>query len=109
MAGAEKTLSLGADDSQIPLVKAMEQKYAKANGLQAVFLERYYDNGKLVRAESGRAYFRKPGKMRWEYEKPEKNLFLVDGKYAWFYTPVDRTATKMPARKVTISVRRWPC
>ncbi len=85
--------------AQNPLVKAMEQKYAKANGLQAVFLERYYDNGRLVRAESGRAYFRKPGKMRWEYEKPEKNLFLVDGKYAWFYTPVDRTATKMPARQ----------
>jgi outer membrane lipoprotein carrier protein len=91
--------SLSADDSQIPLVKAMEQKYGKANGLQAVFLERYFDNGTLVRAESGRAYFRKPGKMRWEYEKPEKNLFLVDGKYAWFYTPVDRTATKMPARQ----------
>lgn len=88
-----------ADDSQIPVVKLMEAKYAKANSLQAHFLERYFENGALVRAESGVAYFRKPGKMRWEYVQPEKNLFLVDGKNAWFYTPVDHTATKIPARQ----------
>ena len=63
------------------------------------FLERYFENGSLVRAESGVAYFRKPGKMRWEYQSPEKNLFLVDGKNAWFYTPVDHTATRIPARQ----------
>jgi outer membrane lipoprotein carrier protein len=90
---------MAANDSQIPIVRTMEQKYAQARGLQAHFLERYFDNGMLVRAESGTAYFHKPGKMRWEYEKPEKNLFLVDGKNAWFYTPVDRTVTKMPARQ----------
>jgi outer membrane lipoprotein carrier protein len=82
-----------------PIVRLMEAKYRAANTLQATFLERYCENGSLVRAESGTAYFRKPGKMRWEYEQPEKNLFLVDGKFAWFYTPVDHTATKVPARE----------
>jgi outer membrane lipoprotein carrier protein len=52
-----------------------------------------------VRVEAGKAYFLRPGKMRWEYEKPEKNLFLVDGKYVWFYAPDDHTATRMPAKK----------
>lgn len=88
-----------ADNFQLPIVRQMESKYAKATSLQSHFLERYFDNGTLVRTESGTAYFRKPGKMRWEYEKPEKNLFLVDGKNAWFYTPVDHTATKIPARQ----------
>jgi outer membrane lipoprotein carrier protein len=37
--------------------------------------------------------------MRWEYEQPEKSLFLVDGKYVWFYAPADHTATRMPAKK----------
>src|SRR5256885_10000771 len=46
-------------------------------------IERYTENGREVRSESGTAYFRRPGKMRWEYEAPEKNLFLVDGKTAW--------------------------
>jgi outer membrane lipoprotein carrier protein len=76
-----------------------EARYRSARTLRAGFLERYSENGKLVRAEAGTAYFRKPGKMRWEYEKPEKNLFLVDGKMAWLYTPADHTATKVPARQ----------
>jgi outer membrane lipoprotein carrier protein len=37
--------------------------------------------------------------MRWEYERPEKSLFLVDGKYVWFYAPADHTATRMPTKK----------
>ena len=78
---------------------ALEARYGKAATLQATFLERYSENGKQVRVEAGKAYFLRPGKMRWEYEKPEKNLFLVDGKYVWFYAPDDHTATRMPAKK----------
>jgi outer membrane lipoprotein carrier protein len=51
--------------------------------------------------ESGTAYFRRPGKMRWEYESPEKDLFLVDGKTAWFYVPADHTVTRVPAKQST--------
>jgi outer membrane lipoprotein carrier protein len=88
-----------AQESQLPALRRMESTYRKAANLRANFLERYFENGSIVRVESGTAYFRKPGKMRWEYEKPEKNLFLVDGKNAWFYTPVDHTATRIPARQ----------
>jgi outer membrane lipoprotein carrier protein len=76
-----------------------EARYHSARTLRVQFLEHYSENGKLVRAEAGTAYFRKPGKMRWEYEKPEKNLFLIDGKTAWLYTPADHTATRVPARE----------
>ena len=78
---------------------ALEARYRKATALEANFLERYSENGKQVRVETGKAYFLRPGKMRWEYERPEKNLFLVDGKYVWFYAPDDHTATRMPAKK----------
>jgi hypothetical protein len=37
--------------------------------------------------------------MRWDYQAPEKNTFLVDGKYVWFYSPADHTATRMSARE----------
>jgi outer membrane lipoprotein carrier protein len=80
-------------------VARFEARYRTAKAMRANFLELYSENGQIVRSESGVAYFRKPGRMRWEYEKPEKNLFLVDGKDAWFYTPVDHTATKIPARQ----------
>jgi outer membrane lipoprotein carrier protein len=88
-----------------PDVKAFlerfESRYRAARTLQATFLERYTENGRVVRVESGIAYFRRPGKMRWEYQAPEKNLFLVDGKNAWFYVPADHTATRVPAKSST--------
>jgi len=75
--------------------------YRGARTLRVTFLERYSENGHIVRAEAGIAYFRRPGKMRWEYESPEKNLFLVDGKLAWFYVPADHTVTRVPAKQST--------
>jgi outer membrane lipoprotein-sorting protein len=80
-------------------VKTFEARYRAAHTLQATFLERYTENGAVVRTEAGTAFFRRPGKMRWEYEAPEKDLFLVDGKTAWFYVPADRTATRVPAKQ----------
>ena len=77
----------------------LESRYSQARTLQVKFLERYTENGRFVRSEAGVAYFLRPGKMRWDYETPEKNTFLVDGKYVWFYSPADRTVTRMPARQ----------
>ena len=79
-------------------VALFESRYRSAHTLQATFLESYTENGRVVRAEAGTAYFRRPGKMRWEYEAPERNLFLVDGKTAWFYVPADHTSTRVPAK-----------
>jgi outer membrane lipoprotein carrier protein len=80
------------------IISLLETRYRTARTLQASFLESYSENGRLVRVESGTAYFRRPGKMRWEYQSPEKNLFLVDGKNAWFYVPSDHTVTRVPAK-----------
>jgi outer membrane lipoprotein carrier protein len=85
--------------AEASVLHQFEGKFRSANRLQAAFLERYSENGRVVRTEAGRAYFGKPGKMRWEYERPEKNLFLVDGKYVWFYTPADHTVTRVAARQ----------
>ena len=82
-------------------IKRFEAVYRGARTLQVTFLERYSENGHIVRTEAGIAYFRRPGKMRWEYESPEKNLFLVDGKSAWFYVPADHTVTRVPAKQST--------
>jgi outer membrane lipoprotein carrier protein len=82
-------------------VRRFEARYRSASRLEVTFLERYSESGRVVRAEAGKAYFARPGKMRWEYEAPEKNVFLVDGKTAWFYVPADHTVTRVPAKKST--------
>ncbi len=38
---------------------------------------------------SGKVFVRYPGKMRWEYEKPEKQIIITDGIKLWIYRPDD--------------------
>ena len=89
----------GANAATSAVVKNLEAHYRSARTLEAVFLERYSEGSQTVRVESGNAYFSRPGRMRWDYESPQKKLFLVDGKYAWLYLPADRTATREPVRE----------
>jgi outer membrane lipoprotein carrier protein len=90
--------SLSAEDPK-PYVVKLEQAYRHARTLRARFVQLYSESGSVKRTEAGTAYFQRPGKMRWEYESPEKNLFVVDGKYAWFFVPADRTVSKVSAKQ----------
>ncbi len=38
---------------------------------------------------SGKAWFKHPGMMRWEYESPEKYAIISDGTNLWIYRPED--------------------
>ena len=38
---------------------------------------------------TGRMYVRYPGMMRWEYDKPEKQVIITDAKKLWIYRPAD--------------------
>jgi outer membrane lipoprotein carrier protein len=42
----------------------------------------------------------KPGKMRWDYSSPAGKLFLLDGKYAWFYTKGDPQVQRMLSKQL---------
>jgi len=86
-------------DSAKALAQLLEEHYRHAQTLRAVFLERYSTGPREAVVESGTVYFRRPGRMRWEYEAPEKKLFLADGKIVWFYVPADHTATKAPIKE----------
>jgi outer membrane lipoprotein carrier protein len=90
--------NLSAQNSST-VVERFERAYRPAKTLQANFLQRYFENGRQVRSEAGVAYFGRPGKMRWEYQSPERNLYVVDGKWSWFYVPADHTVTRIRAKE----------
>ena len=99
LASGSESAPKQASDSAKSLARLLEDHYRRPRTLQAVFLERYSEGPKQARIESGIVYFRRPGQMRWEYDSPEKKLFLVDGKTTWFYVPYDRTVTKAPVKE----------
>ena len=43
-----------------------------------------------VQEASGVFLAKRPGKMRWEYQKPDARLFVTDGKTLWAYSPIEK-------------------
>lgn len=83
------------------VARAFDAHYHKVRTLAGYFLEKYTSGGSGLVVESGTVYFEKPGRMRWDYDSPEKKMFLDDGKNIWFYVPADHTASRTPAKDST--------
>jgi outer membrane lipoprotein carrier protein len=74
---------------------ALQRRYEAVTDFSADFTQDY-EGGVLRRKarESGKVYIKKPGKMRWDYESPEKKLFVSDGQTMFMYFPRDRQVMK---------------
>ena len=81
------------------IAAAVDAHYNHLQSLQAEFTEIYRGSG-MARTESGTLWLKKPGKMRWDYRSPEDNLFVSNGKDAWFYVPEDHQARRSAAKKL---------
>ncbi len=42
----------------------------------------------------GKVYFRRPGKMLWQYDEPKGQVLLADGEYLYFYQPEEKQVIK---------------
>ncbi|MEY4167872.1 MAG: LolA family protein [Blastocatellia bacterium] len=81
------------------LVDNLQDKYNRLTSLSAAFVQIHTEPGDRARRESGRLLLRKPGRMRWDYDGPEKKLYLSDGKSVYEYVATDGYATRMSLRE----------
>ena len=81
------------------LAQRVDRHYNELHSLKTHFTESYEGMG-MSRTESGTLLLLKPGRMRWDYSSPEGKLFLLDGKYAWFYTQGDPQVQRLAASKL---------
>ena len=81
------------------LLHAVDQHYNHLTSLRTRYVEHYTGMG-LNRSESGTLLLKKPGRMRWDYDSPAGKVFLLDGHYAWFFTPGDPQAQRIPAKQM---------
>ncbi len=86
-------------DPASSLAQRVDRHYNQLHSLKAAFTESYQGLG-IARTESGTLLLLKPGRMKWQYTSPSGKLFLLDGKFAWFYTPGDAQAQRIPARQL---------
>ena len=96
-AAAALWLASGAPTAQAALTPAevlareLDARHKSLGDLTAHFVQTYR-SGLMQReiVESGIVSIKRPGRMRWEYTKPEKKLFIADGKAFYFYVPADK-------------------
>jgi outer membrane lipoprotein carrier protein len=81
------------------LAQRVDRHYNQLRSLKAGFTESYEGLG-MRRTESGTLLLLKPGRMRWDYSSPAGKLFLLDGKYAWFYTKGDPQVQRIQAKQL---------
>jgi outer membrane lipoprotein carrier protein len=81
------------------LAQRVDRRYDQLQSLKAGFSESYAGLG-MTRTESGTLFLRKPGRMMWQYSTPQGKIFLLDGKYAWFYTTGDAQVQRIPANEL---------
>lgn len=85
--------------SETAILKQVDGHYNHLVSLRTHFVERYSGLG-MDRTESGTLLLKKPGRMRWNYTEPAGKVFVLDGKYAWSYTPGDAEVQRLPAKQV---------
>ncbi len=90
---------LAAQESASTLIKRVDDHYNHLTSLRARYVEHYTGMG-MNRSESGTLLLAKPGRMRWAYDTPVGKVFMLDGKFAWFYTPGDAQVQRIAAKKL---------
>src|ERR1044072_6906766 len=69
------------------VIDGLQRKYSRMRGLEADFVQVY-------QGANGHLLLKRPGKARWQYNSPERKLFVSDGKNIYFYVEGERQASQ---------------
>jgi outer membrane lipoprotein carrier protein len=71
------------------IIKKVESRYA-VSGFSAFFFQASTIKAmEITDSASGKAFFKRPDKMRWEYETPDRQTIITNGHTLWIYRPED--------------------
>jgi outer membrane lipoprotein carrier protein len=79
---SELQVSAQAAESELTLEQILDrlEKHYTGNNFKAEFIQESTVQAMAITDfASGKIFVRYPGKMRWEYEKPEKQIIITDG------------------------------
>lgn len=94
--GAQALSAVELAHKQAAIVDA---HYNGLSSLRASFVESYDGLG-MRRTERGTLLLAKPGRMKWVYSEPKGKLFVLDGKWAWFWSEGAGEVQRMSASQL---------
>ena len=92
--------TLLAQDDPADLAARIQARYDTIRDFKADFVQSYAGGALRKRTtEQGTMQVKKPGRMRWEYTRPERKLFIADGRRTYAYVPADKQVmvSEMPS------------
>ena len=72
------------------ILHGIEQRYAGKGFSATFFQESMLKAMQISDTAEGQLTVKRPGKMRWEYEIPEKQIIITNGSNMWVYQPRDK-------------------
>jgi len=77
----------------------LQQRYDCSNSMQANFDETLSSPGGMARTRKGTVYFRKVGRMRWDFAAPSEGTVVSDGKTVYDYENDLNQVVELPVDK----------
>lgn len=83
--------------------EALKRFVASVHSLSADFEQVELDGkGRVIKTQSGHMWISRPGKFRWDYQRPYQQLIVSDGRKIWIYDPDLKQVTVRPAKQVLV-------
>ena len=83
------------------IVDAIQKQYDTTHTFQARFVQKSYlrilDQSQHAQ---GTVSIKKPGKMRWEYNAPDRQILVSNDQALWLYLPDEQQVTKMKVQSI---------
>jgi outer membrane lipoprotein carrier protein len=99
-AGRETRANTSTQASELtPLIEGLQKKYYHMKGLSADFVQVYQRPDGSTTKESGTVLLKRPRKAKWEYQSPERKLFVSDGKNVYFHVMGEPYASRISIKE----------
>lgn len=86
------------------IVRKLQERYDQTRTFSAsVRQEMTVKSLGVSDVSEGTVVFKKPGKMRWDFQPPRPQQIIADGNTLWIYQPDDRQVLKAPFRAAFVS------
>ncbi len=91
-----------AEEDLDTVLNGVQKKYEQINNFHASFTQESEVKAlDKVQKADGEVWFKKPGKMRWNYNAPNKDQIVSDGKTLWFYDDDEKQVIETPLAQVS--------
>ena len=71
------------------ILNSLEKRYAGPGFAADFHQESTLKELEITDTAAGKIFVKRPGKMRWEYDTPEKQIIITDSKKLWIFRPED--------------------